>query len=31
LDFTKKREALTLPAFTPVTSPACPDPQLALA
>jgi phospholipase C len=31
LDFTKKREAITLPTFTPATSPACPDPQLALA
>ena len=31
LDFTKKREAITLPAFTQVTSKACPDPKLALA
>ncbi len=31
LDFTKKRDAFKLPAFTPVTSPACPNPQLALA
>ncbi len=31
LDFTKKRDAITLPAFTQVTSKACPNPQLALA
>ena len=31
LDFKHPREALTLPAFTPVTSKACPDPQIALA
>jgi hypothetical protein len=31
LDFTKQRDAFKLPAFTPVTSPACPNPQLALA
>ena len=31
LDFTKKRDTFTLPAFTPATSPACPNPQLALA
>ena len=31
LDFTKKRDTFTLPAFKPATSPACPNPQLALA
>jgi phospholipase C len=31
LDFTTTREAITLPAFTPFTSKACPNPQVALA
>ena len=31
LDFTKRRKAIMLPAFTPVASKACPDPQIALA
>ena len=31
LDFTKKREAITLPPFKQVTSKACPHPQAALA
>ena len=31
LDFTKKRDTFHLPAFNPATSPACPNPQLALA
>ena len=31
LDFTKKRDPVKLPAFAPVTSPACPNPSIALA
>ena len=31
LDFTNKREPITLPPFKPVTSKACPNPTIALA